>query len=95
MTLPFEDYRAHAQIFPWNKTDLLVGYHFRHSDDRGYATTPTQFDDLSGTGETQVEDVSVEIGRTFMDGRLHLAGWRILPAIEFRRSVLGYHQCAR
>jgi hypothetical protein len=68
----FEDVRANAQIFPWNKTDLLVSYHFRHSDDRGYSTPPTEFDDLTGTGETQVQDVSVEIGRTFMDGRLHL-----------------------
>ncbi len=79
----FEDYRAHAQIFPWNKTDLLVGYHFRHSDDRGYATTPTQFDDLSGTGETQVEDVSVEIGRTFMDGRLHLQAGGFYRRLNF------------
>jgi hypothetical protein len=80
----FEDYRAHAQIFPWNNTDFLVGYHFRHSDDRGYATPPTQFDDLSGTGETQVQDISVEIGRSFMDGRLHLRAGGFYRQLNFR-----------
>jgi hypothetical protein len=79
----FEDYRAHAQVFPWNKTDLLVEYHFRHSDDRGYATPPTTFDDLSGTGETQIQDVSVEIGRSFMDGRLHLQAGGFYRQLNF------------
>jgi len=80
----FEDFRAHAQILPWNKTDLLVGYHFRHSDDRGYSTPPTQFDDLSGTGETQIQDISVEIGRSFMDGRLHLQAGGFYRHLDFR-----------
>jgi hypothetical protein len=84
----FEDYRAHAEIFPWNKTDFLVGYHFRHSDDRGYATPPTQFDDLSGTGETQVQDISVEIGRSFMDGRLHLQAGGFYRQLNFRDQFL-------
>ncbi len=80
----FEDFRAHAQILPWNKTDLLVGYHFRHSDDRGYPTPPTEFDDLSGTGETQVQDISIEIGRSFMDGRLHLQAGGFYRQLNFR-----------
>lgn len=84
----FEDFRAYARILPWNKTDLLVAYHFRHSDDRGYSTPPTEFDDLSGTGETQVQDISVEIGRSFMDGRLHLQAGGFYRHLDFRDQFL-------
>src|SRR5262249_337793 len=80
----FEEFRAHAQILPWDKTDVLVGYHFRHSDDRGDPTRPTEFDDLTGTGETQIQDVSVEIGRSFLDGRLHLQAGGFYRLLDFR-----------
>ena len=79
----FQDYRVQAQIFPWNKTEWLVGYHLRNSEDRD-ATTPTQFDDLSGTGETQVQDISVEVGRTFMEGRLRLRAGGFYRRLNFR-----------
>ena len=68
----FQDYRAHAQIVPWNKAVLLFEYHLRNSQDRTSSITPTQFDDLSTTGETRVQDISLEIGRSFLDGRLSL-----------------------
>ncbi len=69
----FQDFRANAQIFPWKKVDLFAEYHLRNADNRsGTGVPPTQFDDLSTTGETQIQDYSLEIGRSFLDGRLHL-----------------------
>ncbi len=80
----FQDYRAHAQIFPWNKIDLLFAYHLRDSNDRTSSVTPTLFDDLSTTGETRVEDFSLEIGRSFMDGRLRLRAGGFYRQLDFR-----------
>ncbi|MGA8143227.1 MAG: hypothetical protein WB987_04985 [Candidatus Acidiferrales bacterium] len=80
----FEDYRAHAQIFPWNKTDLLFEYHIRNSDDRSNTVAPTEFDDLSGTGETRVQDLSLEFGRSFMDGRLRMGAGGFYRLLDFR-----------
>lgn len=69
----FQDFRASAQFFPWKKVDLLASYHLRNAENRsGAGVPPTQFDDLSTTGETQVQDYDLEIGRAFMDGRVHL-----------------------
>jgi hypothetical protein len=80
----FQDYRAHAQIFPWNKTDVLVEYHLRNSDDRKTTTPPTVFDDLTGTGETKVQDISLEFGRSFMDGRLSVRAGGFYRLLNFR-----------
>jgi len=80
----FQDYRARAQIFPWKKIDLLAEYHLRNSDDRTSSVTPTQFDDLSTTGETRVQDLSLEIGRSFMDGRLSLRTGGFYQQLNFR-----------
>lgn len=80
----FQDYRAHAQIFPWNKTDLLFEYHFRNSSDRTSTVAPTQFDDLRTTGETVVQDISLEIGRSFMEGRLSLRAGGFYRLLNFR-----------
>jgi hypothetical protein len=80
----FQDYRAHTQIFPWNKIELLFEYHLRKSDDRTSSVAPTQFDDLSTTGETQVQDISLEIGRSFMDGRLSLRAGGFYRQLNFR-----------
>jgi len=80
----FQDYRAHAQIFPSHKADVLIEYHLRNSDDRTSSVTPTQFDDLSTTGETRVQDISLEIGRSFMDGRLSLRAGGFYRQVDFR-----------
>jgi hypothetical protein len=80
----FQDYRAHAQIFPWNKTDVLIEYHLRNSDDRKTTTPPTVFDDLTGTGETKVQDISLEFGRSFMDGRLSVRAGGFYRLLNFR-----------
>ncbi|HKM48196.1 MAG TPA: hypothetical protein VJX69_11435 [Terriglobales bacterium] len=81
----FSDYRANAQIFPGGRYDLFAGYHIRFSGLRtNDFTPPTQFDDLSTTGETQVQDVSVEIGRTMMKGRLHFKAGGFYRQLNFR-----------
>ncbi len=80
----FQDYRVHAQFLPWKKTDVFLDYHIRNSDDRTSSVTPTQFDDLSTTGETQVQDISLEIGRVFMGGRLKLKAGGFYRQLNFR-----------
>jgi hypothetical protein len=80
----FQDFRGHFQVFPWNKTDILVEYHGRDSNDRNTGAVPTLFDDLSTTGETRVQDVSLEFGRSFMDGRLNLRGGGFYRNLNFR-----------
>lgn len=80
----FQDYRLQAQIFPWNRTEWLVGYHLRNSQDRAASVPPTELDDLSSTGETQVQDVSLEIGRSFMEGRLSLRVGGFYRQLNFR-----------
>jgi hypothetical protein len=80
----FQDYRVYAQYGLWKKTELRAEYHLRNSNDRTSSVTPTQFDDLSTTGETQVQDVSVELGRSFMDGRLNLQAGGYYRQLNFR-----------
>jgi hypothetical protein len=80
----FQDYRVHAQIFPVRQIDVLVSYHLRNSDDRTSSVTPTLFDDLSTTGETQVQDTSVEIGRSLMEGRLGVRAGGFYRQLNFR-----------
>lgn len=80
----FQDYRVHAQFLPGKKTDVFLDYHIRNSDDRTSSVTPTQFDDLSTTGETQVQDISLEVGRVFMGGRLKLKAGGFYRQLNFR-----------
>ena len=91
----FQDYRVQAQIFPWNKTEWLVGYHLRNSQDRTSSVPPTELDDLSSTGETQVQDVSVEIGRSFMEGRLSLRAGGFYRQLNFRDIFVDHYGCPR
>ncbi|MFY9804559.1 MAG: hypothetical protein WA211_20025 [Candidatus Acidiferrales bacterium] len=80
----FQDYRANAQVFPWKKIDLFAGYHLRNAYYRSNGVPPTQFDDLTTTGETQIQDYSVELGRSFMDGRLHLRAGGFYRQLNYR-----------
>jgi len=43
-----------------------------------------EFDDLSHTGETKVQDVSLEIGRSFIDGRLVLRAGGFYRNLDLR-----------
>lgn len=80
----FQDYRAYGQVFPWKRVDLLFAYHERDSDGRSTSMPALEFDDLSHTGETKVQDVSVEIGRSFIDGRLVLRGGGYYRNLDLR-----------
>ena len=80
----FQDYRVQAQIFPWARTEWLVGYHLRNSQDRTSSVPPTGLDDLGSTGETQVQDVRLEIGRSFMEGRMNFRVGGFYRQIDFR-----------
>ena len=44
---------------------------------------PTMFDDLSTTGETQIQDYSLEIGRSYFDGRLHFTAGGFYRQLNF------------
>jgi len=79
----FQDYRAYGQLTPWNGLDLLFTYHLRDSDNRSKNIPPTEFDDLSNTGETKVQDLTAEIGRTFMGGRLLLRAGGFFRTLNF------------
>ncbi len=79
----FQDYRANAQFVTRKRIEVFAGYHIRNSD-RPTGPTPTQFDDLSTTGETRVQDLSLEIGRTYMNGRLHLKAGGFYRQLNFR-----------
>jgi hypothetical protein len=69
----FEDYRAHAQVFPLRKIETFFEYHQRNSDHLS-PVNATYFDDLTGTGVTSVKDVTGEVRRTFGEGRFSLSG---------------------
>jgi hypothetical protein len=69
----FDDYRAHAQVFPLRKTEIFVEYHQRNSDRLSPLNTTT-LDNVSASGETSVKDMTGEIRRTFGAGRFGLNG---------------------
>ncbi len=73
-----------AQVFPWNRTEWLAAYHLRNSQDRTGSVPPTGLDDLGSTGETKVQDISVEVGRSFMEGRLSLRAGGFYRLLNFR-----------
>jgi hypothetical protein len=79
----FEDYRGSAQIFPGRKMTVFVDYHQRDSD-RSNPTTPTTFDDISTTGETKIRDVSLEIGRSFAEGRFSFKAGGFYRLLNFQ-----------
>ena len=69
----FEDYRASAQYFPVRKLETLFEYHQRNSD-RLSPLGATTFDDVSEAGETSVKDLTVQVSRSFGEGRIYLSG---------------------
>jgi hypothetical protein len=74
----FEDYRINSQVFPFRRLDVFMEYHQRNTD-RMSPLGITQFDDVSRSGETRLQDLSGELRRTFGEGRLGLRGgvfWR-------------------
>jgi hypothetical protein len=72
---PFEtsfwDMRFNGQYFPWNKIETFFEYHQRVSD-RLSPLNETTLDGLTGTGETDVKDITANIRRAFGEGRFSL-----------------------
>ena len=59
----------------------FLDYHQRDSD-RVAPRSPATFDDISAVGETKVQDMSLELGRSFAGGPRELEGGRLLPPAE-------------
>lgn len=79
----FEDYRADAQIFPVGKIEMDLGFHQRDSD-RLSPVPSTDFFDVSAAGETRVQDFTLQLGRTFAEGRLSLKAGGFYRRINYQ-----------
>lgn len=81
----FEDYRGNAQLFPGAKFTIFADYHQRDSS-RPRPGSPVTFDDISAVGETQVQDFSLELGRSFSEGRLSFKAGGFYRLLDFQDS---------
>jgi hypothetical protein len=81
----FQDYRGNAQFFPGKKVAVFVDYHRRDSD-RSSPTTPATFYDISTTGETKIQDISLELGRSFSEGRVSLKAGGFFRLLNFQNT---------
>jgi len=79
----FQDYRAYGQFYPRNNLELFVTYRQRNTDNRSSSVPPADFSDLSNTGETKNQDISVEIGRSFLNGRLMVRAGGFFRNLDF------------
>lgn len=79
----FEDYRGDAQIFPLRKIEFDLGFHQRDSD-RLSPVPSTDFFDVSTAGETRVQDFTLQLGRTFAEGRLSLKAGGFYRRINYQ-----------
>lgn len=90
----FEDYRLNSQVYPWRQIETFLEYHQRNSD-RLSPLNPSSFDDLSGTGQTSVKDLTGELRRTFGEGRFSLNGGAYYRRISYQDRFYylnGLHQ---
>ena len=69
----FEDYRLSTQIYPTRKYDFILEAHQRNVD-RGSPLGATAFDAIQNAGETRAQDFSLELRRSFGEGRVTLSG---------------------
>jgi hypothetical protein len=67
----FSDYHVEAQVYPYRKIETFFDYR-QHNSDRSAPFPSTTFDDISIAGETRIQDVTAQVGRTFGEGRLSL-----------------------
>ncbi len=81
----FQDYRANAEIFPGKKVTVFLDFHQRNSDRRNPAS-PVTFDDISAAGETRVQDVDLELGRSFGEGRFKIKAGAFYRLLNFQDS---------
>jgi hypothetical protein len=69
----FDDYRINGQIFAPLGLQPFFEIRQRNTDRRSPAGA-TQFDDVSIAGETRMQEIQLELRRTFGEGRLALRG---------------------
>jgi hypothetical protein len=79
----FQDYRVGAQIFTGKKFTLFADYHERDSD-RASAANPVTFEDISHTGETTIRDVSLQLGRSFAEGKVSFQAGGFYRLLNFQ-----------
>ena len=90
----FQDYRAHANLFPLRKVTTSFEYH-QHDSDRLSPANTVLFDDVSRSGETSVKDLTGEISRAFHEGRFSLNGgayYRRIGMQDRFYTLSGLHQ---
>jgi hypothetical protein len=79
----FEDYHVSAQVNTWGRTETTFEYHERDSD-RLPPLTSTEFGDPTYAGETKVQDLSVELGKSFLENKVSLQGGAFFRRINFQ-----------
>ena len=79
----FNDYRLTVQAFPVRRLEALVDLHQRNAD-RSNPLGHVLFDDVSIAGETQVQDITGQIRRSFAEGRLLLSGGGFFRQYNFQ-----------
>lgn len=79
----FQDYRVDAQVFPWKRIETFLEYHERDSN-RKNPVPSTTFDDVTAAGETKIQDFSLQVGKSFAEGRLSIRGGGFLRRIQFQ-----------
>jgi len=82
----FQDYRGEAQFFPGRKLTVFADYHLRNSVRPSPTSSPVTFDDISAVGETRVQDISLELGRSFGEGRVTLKAGGFYRLLNFQDS---------
>lgn len=79
----FQDYRISAQVFPVRRIETFLEFHQRDLD-RKNPVPAAAFDDVSAAGETRVQDFSLQVGKSFGEGRLTVRGGGFLRRLKFQ-----------
>jgi hypothetical protein len=79
----FEDYQVNVQVYPFRNTEILLELHQRNTD-RLSPLGVTEFDDVSRAGETKMQDISGEVRRSFIGGRLLLTAGAFVRRFDFQ-----------
>ncbi len=79
----FQDYRVNAQVFPWKRIETFIEYHERDLD-RKNPVPATTFDDITATGETKDQDFSLQLGKSFAEGKVSVRGGGFFRRVDFQ-----------
>ena len=78
-----QDYRFDTQVYPWRKIEIFGGFHQRDSN-RKNPLPSDYFADVSGAGETRVQDFTLEVGRGFLENRVSVRGGGFIRRVNFQ-----------